>query len=53
MHRAHPDDDWRFIDKVNRENNIKKVLELREIGQKVCLKFQKLITGGKPKLVGQ
>ena len=30
MHRAHPEDDWRLIDKINRHNNIKEVIELRK-----------------------
>ena len=30
MHRAHPDDDWKLIDKINKKKNIKEVAELRK-----------------------
>ncbi|MBI45534.1 MAG: hypothetical protein CMG66_05160 [Candidatus Marinimicrobia bacterium] len=30
MHRSHPDDDWELIDKINRAENIKEVLDLRK-----------------------
>ena len=30
MHRSHPDDNWRLIDKISRSKNIKKVIDLRE-----------------------
>ena len=30
MHRSHPDDDWKLMDKINRSNNVKQVIKLRE-----------------------
>ena len=30
MHRSHPDDNWRLIDKQNRKINTDKVLSIRE-----------------------
>jgi len=30
MHRAHPDDDWQLMDRINRKNNIKEIIKLRQ-----------------------